>query len=64
VKGLQFSEIEEGCAMNPVIWGGVVVLLLIFVFAVTMGKTRWGRSELDKPAEVPGNKGRVSGGDD
>lgn len=51
--------------MNPVIWGGVVVLLLIFVFAVTMGKTRWGRSELDKPVkDVPGSKGRVSGGDD
>jgi len=51
--------------MNPVIWGGVVVLLLIFVFAVTMGKTRWGRSELDKPpGEIPGSKGRVSGGDD
>jgi len=48
-----------------VIWGGVVVLLLIFVFAVTMGKTRWSRSELDKqPGEVPGSKGRVSGGDD
>ena len=51
--------------MNPVIWGGVVVLLLIFVFAVTMGKTRWGRSELDqRAADVPKNKGRVSGEDD
>lgn len=51
--------------MNPVIWGGVVVLLLIFVFAITMGKTRWGRSELDKqPGGPPGSKGRVSGGDD
>ncbi|WP_260704354.1 hypothetical protein [Edaphobacter flagellatus] len=50
--------------MNPVIWGGVVVLLLIFVVVVTMGKTRWGRSELDQRASVPGSKGRVSGGDD
>jgi hypothetical protein len=51
--------------MNPVIWGGIVVVLLIFVVAVTMGKTKWRRSELDQqPGGVPGNKGRVSGGDD
>ena len=51
--------------MNPVIWGGVVVLLLIFVFVVTMGKTRWGRSELDqKAAGGPRDKGRISGGED
>jgi hypothetical protein len=51
--------------MNPIIWGGVIVLLLIFVFVVTMGKTKWGRSELDKPSgELPGSKGRVSGGED
>lgn len=50
--------------MNPVIWGGVVVLLLVIVFVVTMSKTRWGRSELDKPAGVPGSKGRVSGHED
>ena len=51
--------------MNPVIWGGVVVVLLILVVAVTMGKTKWRRSELDQqPGGVPGNKGRESGGDD
>jgi hypothetical protein len=51
--------------MNPVIWGLVVVLLLGFLFLVTMGKTKWGRSELDaKSGSLPGNKGRVSGGDD
>jgi hypothetical protein len=50
--------------MNPVIWGGVVVVLLIVVVAVTMGKTKWRRSELDQqPGGVP-NKERVSGGDD
>jgi hypothetical protein len=51
--------------MNPVFWGGVVVLLLIIIAAVTMGKTRWGRSELDQgPAGLPRSRGRVSGGDD
>lgn len=25
--------------MNPVLWGGVVVILLIVIAAVTMGKT-------------------------
>ncbi|HEY8998079.1 MAG TPA: hypothetical protein VIM60_09275 [Edaphobacter sp.] len=51
--------------MNPVIWGVVVVLLLGFLFVVTMGKTPWKKSELDaRPGGLPGNKGRVSGGDD
>jgi len=51
--------------MNPVIWGGVVVLLLILVVVVTMGMTKWSRSELDQqPGGVPANRGRVSGGDD
>jgi len=48
--------------MNPVLWGGVVVVLLGFIFGVTMGKTKWKRSELDQQsAGLPGNKGRVSG---
>ncbi|MDE1176214.1 MAG: hypothetical protein PW789_06345 [Edaphobacter sp.] len=51
--------------MNPVIWGIGVVLLLGFLFAVTVGKIKWRRSELDpQPGALPGNKGRVSGGDD
>jgi hypothetical protein len=51
--------------MSPVLWGGVVVMLLLIIAAITMGKTRWGRSELDqRPAGQPRNKGRVSGGDD
>jgi F0F1-type ATP synthase assembly protein I len=51
--------------MNPVFWGLVVVLLLGFLAVVTMGKTKWKRSELDAQAGgLPGNKGRVSGGDD
>lgn len=51
--------------MNPVLWGGVVVVLLIIIAVVTMGKTKWGRSELDqKAAGLPRNQGRVSGGDD
>jgi hypothetical protein len=51
--------------MNPVVWGGVVVVLLIIIAVVTMGKTKWGRSELDqKPAGQPRNQGRVSGEDD
>jgi hypothetical protein len=51
--------------MNPVVWGVVVVLLLGFLFLVTMGKTKWKRTELDaKPGGLPGNKGRVSGDDD
>jgi hypothetical protein len=51
--------------MNPVLWGGVVVVLLIIIAVVTMGKTKWGRSELDqKPATLPRNQGRVSGEDD
>lgn len=52
--------------MNPVIMGGIIVLLLIFVVIVTMGKTKWKRSALDQqPGEsLPGNRGRVSGGDD
>jgi hypothetical protein len=59
------SERVWRLAMNPVIWGLVVVLLLGFLFLVTMGKTKWGRSELDaKSGSLPGNKGRVSGGDD
>jgi hypothetical protein len=46
-------------------WGGVVVILLLIIAAVTMGKTRWGRSELDQEqVGQPRNKGRVSGGDD
>jgi hypothetical protein len=51
--------------MNPVLLGGVIVLLLIIIAVVTMGKTRWGRSELDQgPTGQPRNRGRVSGGDD
>lgn len=51
--------------MNPVLWGGVVVVLLVLFAAITMGKTKWGRSELDQhPAGRPRNPGRVSGGDD
>jgi len=50
--------------MSPVMWGGIVVILLLIIAAVTMGMTRWGRSELDQPAGQPRNKGRVSGGDD
>jgi hypothetical protein len=50
--------------MSPVLWGGVVVILLLIIAAVTMGKTRWGRSELDQAVGVPRNKGRVSGEDD
>jgi hypothetical protein len=50
--------------MSPVLWGGVVVILLLIIAAVTMGKTRWGRSELDQPVGEPRNKGRVSGGED
>lgn len=52
--------------MNPVVMGGIIVLLLIFVVAVTMGKTKWGRSGLDEqPGHgLRGNRGRVSGGDD
>ncbi|QNI37889.1 hypothetical protein [Edaphobacter albus] len=51
--------------MNPVLWGGVVVILLVLVAAITMGKTKWGRSELDQSsAGRPRSHGRVSGGDD
>jgi hypothetical protein len=51
--------------MNPVLWGGVVVVLLIVIAAVTMGKTRWGRSQLDeRPAGLPRSHGRVSGHED
>jgi hypothetical protein len=49
--------------MSPVMWGGVVVVLLLIIAVVTMGKTRWGRSELDQQPSLPRNK-RVSGGDD
>jgi hypothetical protein len=45
-------------------WGGVVVILLLIIAAVTMGKTRWGRSELDQQPAAPRDKGRVSGGED
>jgi hypothetical protein len=51
--------------MNPVLWGGAVVVLLMVIAAVTMGKTKWGRSELDqRPAGQPRDLGRVSGEDD
>jgi hypothetical protein len=51
--------------MNPVLWGGVVVVLLIVIAGVTMSKTRWGRSGLDeRPAALPHNRGRVSGHED
>lgn len=51
--------------MNPVLWGGVVVILLVLVAAITMGKTKWGRSELDQsPVGRPRSHGRVSGEDD
>ena len=51
--------------MNPVLWGGVVVVLLILFAAITMGKTKWGRSELDeRQAGLPRSHGRVSGEDD
>ncbi|HEX2918517.1 MAG TPA: hypothetical protein VHN81_08340 [Edaphobacter sp.] len=51
--------------MNPVLWGGVVVVLLIAIAGVTMAKTRWGRSELnERPAGLPRNHGRVSGHED
>ncbi len=49
--------------MNPVVWGGVVVVLLIVIAAVTMGKTKWKRTD-QRPAVLPRNQGRVSGGDD
>ena len=49
--------------MSPVMWGGVVVILLLIIAAVTLGKTRWGRSELDQQAGLPRDR-RVSGGDD
>jgi hypothetical protein len=38
-------------------------VLLLIIAVVTMGKTRWGRSELDQQPSMPRNK-RVSGGDD
>ncbi|HEU4636032.1 MAG TPA: hypothetical protein VFS41_07635 [Edaphobacter sp.] len=51
--------------MNPVLWGGVGVLLLIAIAGVTMAKTRWGRPELNQPpAGLPRNNGRVSGHED
>jgi hypothetical protein len=50
--------------MSPVLWGGVVVILLLIIAVVTMGKTRWGRSELDQPVGDPRDKARVSGEDD
>lgn len=51
--------------MNPVLWGGVVVVLLILIAAVTMAKTRWGRPDLkERPAGLPRNHGRVSGHED
>jgi hypothetical protein len=50
--------------MSPVLWGGVVVILLLIIAVVTMGKTRWGRSELDQPVADPRDKARVSGEDD
>ena len=50
--------------MSPLMWGGVVVILLLIIAAVTMGKTRWGRSELDERPAQPRSKGRVSGGED
>ncbi len=49
--------------MNPVLWGGVVVVLLILISLITMSKTRWGRSEQPAP-NLPGSRGRVSGEDD
>jgi hypothetical protein len=51
--------------MNPVLWGGVVVVLLILIAVVTMSKTRWGRTDLDeRPAGQPKSHGRVSGHED
>ncbi|WP_157466869.1 hypothetical protein [Edaphobacter aggregans] len=51
--------------MSPVLLGGVIVILLLIIAVVTMGMTRWGRSELDQPVEgEPRDKGRVSGGED
>lgn len=50
--------------MNPILWGGIVVVLLIVIAVVTLGKTKWRRSELDHPAGLPKNPGRVSGGED
>jgi hypothetical protein len=50
--------------MSPVLWGAVVVILLLLIAAITMGKTRWSRSELDQQPGGPRDKGRVSGGDD
>jgi hypothetical protein len=49
--------------MNPVLWGGVGVVLLIAMAGVTMAKTRWGRSRVDQTAPHP-NRGRVSGHED
>jgi hypothetical protein len=55
----------EVFAMNPVLWGGVVVVLLIVIAAVTMGKTKWKRTGLNQqPASLPGSHGRVSGHED
>jgi hypothetical protein len=50
--------------MNPVLWGIVVVLLLGLLIVVTMSKTKWKRTEPNASADLRGNKGRVSGGDD
>jgi len=50
--------------MNPVLWGGVVVVLLILFAAITMGKTRWSRTAAEHPRGQPRNPGRVSGGED
>lgn len=51
--------------MNPVLWGGVVVLLLIAIAGITIAKTKWGRPQLnERPAGLPRNPGRVSGHDD
>jgi hypothetical protein len=51
--------------MHPVMWGGIVVILLVIIAVVTMAKTKWRRTELDQPRDgQPRNKGRVSGGDD
>jgi len=49
--------------MNPVLWGGIGVALLIVIVVVTMAKTRWGRSQVDQATPHP-NRGRVSGHED
>lgn len=54
---------DKEVAMSPVMWGGVIVILLMIIASVTLGKTRWGRSELDQQVRLPRDR-RVSGGDD